>query len=62
MAETQKKIRITWVRSGIGYPKRQKATIKALGFNRLHQTVEKEDTPSIRGMVNKVIHLVKIEE
>jgi large subunit ribosomal protein L30 len=59
---TEKRLRITWVKSGIGYSRRQKATIRALGFKRLGQTVEQKDTPVIRGMVNKVGHLVEVEE
>ncbi len=55
-------LRVTWVRSAIGYTKDQKATVKALGLRRLHQTVEHKDTPALRGMLNKVIHLLKIEE
>ena len=57
-----KTLRVTLVRSGIGFPKDQKATIKALGLRRLHQTVEHKDTPALRGMLNKVVHLLKIEE
>ena len=57
-----KTIRLTLVRSPIGYPQPQKATIKALGFRHLHQTVEHLDTPVLRGMMNKVVHLIKIEE
>lgn len=60
--ETPKKLRITWVRSAIGYTVRHKATIRALGFHRLHETVEHEDSPSLRGMLYKVNHLVTIEE
>ena len=61
--ETSEKIlRVTWVKSDIGFPKDQKATVKALGLRRLHQTVEHKDTPSMRGMLRKVIHLLKIEE
>lgn len=56
------KIRITWIKSGIGYERRQKRTLAALGFHRLNQSVVHEDTNSIRGMINKVRHLVKIEE
>jgi large subunit ribosomal protein L30 len=56
------KLRITYSRSAIGYNKKQKATIKALGFRKLYQTVEHEDTPVIRGMVEKVSHLVTVEE
>ena len=56
------KLRITWIKSGIGYEKSQKRTISSLGFHRLNQTVVHEDTNSIRGMINKVRHLVKVEE
>jgi len=56
------KLRVKWVKSAIGYPKDQKATIQALGLRKLQQTVEHEDQPVIRGMVRKVIHLVKVEE
>lgn len=56
------KLRITQVRSGIGLAKDQKATVRALGLKRMHHTVEQEDSPSIRGMVFKVKHLVKVEE
>lgn len=55
------KLRITWVKSGIGYPEEQKRTLKALGFRHLHQTVDHEDKPSIRGMITKVKHLVRYE-
>ena len=57
-----KTLRVTWIRSSIGYTKDQKATVKALGLHRLHQTVEHKDTPALRGMLNKVIHMLKIEE
>lgn len=56
------KLRIKWVKSAIGYSKDQKATIKALGFHKLQQTVEHEDRPVIRGMIHKVSHLVQVEE
>ncbi|MBP8973729.1 MAG: 50S ribosomal protein L30 [Anaerolineae bacterium] len=59
---TDKKLRVTLVRSPIGYNKRQKATVKALGLGRLNSTVIHDDTPPIRGMIHKVIHLVKVEE
>lgn len=62
MAKVDKTLRITWVKSAIGYSKRQKATIRALGLRRLNQVVEQRDTPVIRGMVNKVRHLVDVEE
>jgi large subunit ribosomal protein L30 len=55
------KLRITWIKSDIGYPEDQKRTLKALGFRRLHQTVDQEDKPSIRGMIAKVQHLVSYE-
>lgn len=54
-------MRITWVKSAIGYAQDQKETLRSLGLRRLQQTVEKEDTPAIRGMVAKVKHLVKVE-
>lgn len=56
------KLRVTYSKSAIGYTVRQKATIKALGFTKLNQTVEHDDTPVIRGMINKVSHLVTVEE
>ena len=57
-----KRLRITWVKSAIGYSQRQKDTIKALGLRRLRDRVEREDSPSLRGMMQKVSHLVKVEE
>ncbi len=56
------KLRITWTKSGIGYPRDQRRTLRALGFRRLNQTIEHDDTPSIRGMIFKVRHLVRVEE
>ena len=56
------KLRITWVKSGIGYARDQRRTVRALGLRRLHQTVEHEDSPSIRGMVDKVRHLVEVKK
>lgn len=55
-------LRVTLVRSPIGFTKDQKATVRALGLRRMHQTVEHKDTPALRGMLTKVIHLLKIEE
>ena len=55
------KLSITWVKSGIGYSEEQKRTLKALGFRRLNQSVTHDDSGSIRGMINKVRHLVKVE-
>jgi large subunit ribosomal protein L30 len=57
-----KVVRITLTRSPIGYSKRHKATVRALGLRRLHQTVEQADTPTLRGMIAKVNHLVEVEE
>lgn len=57
-----KTIRVTQVRSGIGYDRRQRATLRGLGLRRMQQTVELPDTPEVRGMVAKVTHLVKVEE
>ncbi len=62
-AQTKEKtVRITLVKSPIGYSVRHKATVRALGLTRLHQTVEHADTPALRGMLYKVNHLVKVEE
>lgn len=54
------KIKIKQVRSAINRTARQKATIKALGFSKLNQVVEHEETPQIRGMINKVQHLIQV--
>jgi large subunit ribosomal protein L30 len=56
------KLKITQVRSVIDRPRPQKATIRALGLKRIRHTVVKDDRPEIRGMVNKVRHLVTVEE
>jgi large subunit ribosomal protein L30 len=56
------KLKITLIKSPIGYSLRQKRTVRALGLKRLRQTVEQEDTPVIRGMLSKVSHLVVVEE
>ena len=57
-----KTLRITLVRSPIGFNRRQKATVRALGLRHLHQTVEHQDGPAVRGMINAVVHLVKVQE
>ncbi len=57
-----KKLKITLKKSPIGYNFKQKRTVRALGIRRLHHTVEHNDTPQIRGMINKVIHLIEVEE
>jgi large subunit ribosomal protein L30 len=62
-AEEKKKIvRITLVKSPIGYSKEHKGTLRALGLRHMHRTVEHVDSPSLRGMLYKVSHLVEVEE
>ena len=56
------RIHLKYVRSAIATPEKHKVVIKGLGFTRLNQVIEREDTPSIRGMVAKVPHLVEIVE
>ena len=56
------KLKITYKKSAIGYNESQKRTIKALGLRKLNQTVEHDDTAVIRGMINKVTHLLVVEE
>lgn len=56
------KIRVTQIRSRIGSTKRQKNTLDALGLRRMNRTVELEGSPQVLGMVNKVKHLVKVED
>lgn len=58
----KKMLKITLVKSAIGYSERHKATVRALGLRKMNQTVVQEDNPTIRGMLSKVNHLVKIEE
>jgi large subunit ribosomal protein L30 len=60
--KAEKKLRITLVKSAIGYSTRHKATIRALGLRKMNQTVEHVDSPVVRGMLSKVNHLVRIEE
>lgn len=65
MSDTQQiagQLKITLVRSAIGRPEDQGNAVKSLGLRRLHHTVVREDTPSIRGQVNKISHLVTVEE
>ena len=57
-----KKLRITQIHSAIDRPDRQKRVIRSLGIRKLHHTVEKNDTPQIRGMIKKVEHLLKVTE
>lgn len=57
-----KQLKITWTKSCIGFPKTQRATIKSLGLRKLHQSTIKKDCEQIRGQINKVKHLVTVEE
>lgn len=57
-----KVVRITLVKSAIGYSKVHKGTLRALGLRKIHQTVEQADTPTLRGMLRKVAHLVEVEQ
>lgn len=57
-----KKVKITQVKSGISYSQEEKDTLDALGLNKMHKSVVKEATPQIIGMLDKVLHLVKVEE
>lgn len=57
-----KQVRVTLVKSPIGYEKSQKATVRALGLRRMNSSVVHNDTPPVRGMINKISHLVKVEE
>ena len=59
---SHKRIRLKQVKSEIGYNERQRATLRGLGIRRLHKVVELEDTPSVRGMISKVSHLVTVLE
>lgn len=61
-ANAPKTLSVTLVKSPIGYTKRQKATVRALGLRHLNQTVEHTDTPAVRGMLTKISHLLRVEE
>ena len=62
MNATAGRIRVTQVRSGIGYDRKQRATLRGLGLRRMHQTIEVPDTPEIRGMIATIPHLLRVEE
>jgi large subunit ribosomal protein L30 len=62
LREMKKKLKITQVRSTIARDRRQQKIIKGLGLGRIRKTVIRDNTPAIRGMVKKVIHLLKVEE
>ncbi len=57
-----KKLRVTLIKSPIGYTEVQKRTVRALGLRRLNQTVEHTDSPALRGMLQSIVHMIKIEE
>ena len=59
---SSQRLRITLVRSPIGYRATQRATVRSLGLRRMHQVVERPDTPIVRGQIFKVQHLLKVEE
>ena len=59
---TAKTLRVTLVRSPIGYTKDQTKTARALGLRRMNQTVEHKDSPALRGMLAKIVHLLRVEE
>jgi large subunit ribosomal protein L30 len=61
-SSAEKTVKVTLVRSPIGYRKDQADTVKALGLRKMNSSVVVKDTPAIRGMINKVVHLVKVEE
>ena len=62
MAKKAKTVKLTQIKSAIGYKPKAKATLKALGLTRMYQTVEKSDSPAIRGMINVIPYLLKVEE
>ncbi len=62
MGVAGQRLRITQIKSSIGYHGSQRETLRSLGIRRLNQTVEQPDTPTVRGMVRKVSHLVRVEE
>ena len=64
MADSKKSetVKVTQIRSPIGRPSDQRATLVGLGLNKMHKTSELEDTPSVRGMIDKVHHLVRVDE
>ena len=57
-----KELQITLIKSGIGRPQKHRLTLKSLGLNKLHKTVVIKDSPQVRGMVDKVSHLIKVVE
>jgi len=57
-----KQVQVKWVKSGVGYNRRQRATLRGLGLRRLQQVVTLQDTPAVRGMIHAVQHLIAVEE
>jgi len=62
MAASKATVTVTQIKSPIGRPKDQRATLAGLGLNKMHRSRTLEDTPSVRGMINKVKHLIRVEE
>ncbi len=62
MTVSKGRVRVRWVKSQIGYDRRQRATLRGLGLRRLHETVELADSVEVRGMIRKVAHLVVVED
>ena len=62
MSPERKTIRVKQIRSGIGYPREMRETLKALGLGKMHRTAIRPDTPEIRGMIAKIPHLVQVVE
>ena len=62
MAAKKSKVTVTQTKSPIGRPGDQRATLVGLGLNKMHRTRTLEDTPAVRGMINKVKHLIRVEE
>ncbi len=62
MADKKQTVTVTQIKSPIGRPKDQRATLVGLGLNKMHRTSVLEDTPAVRGMINKVSHLVRVED
>ena len=62
MSDEKKRVQVVQVKSAIGYTRRQRATLRGLGLRRMHQLVDLEDTPAVRGMIAKVSHLVVVKE
>tara|TARA_Y100001958_G_scaffold142275_1_gene118325 strand:- start:339 stop:530 length:192 start_codon:yes stop_codon:yes gene_type:complete len=62
MVKRNKILKLTQIKSSIGYKPKAKATLEALGLRKVNHVVEKNDSPSIRGMINRISYLLKIEE